>query len=186
MVLSLVGGPGMADRSVSWLERGANLWNVAITRARAHLVVVGNRRFWLGRAGVISALAKTNVGGGLGRELLSAEDPIGDALYQLLKNQLSAPVRSDVMRDGYACDFLVDLPGHQVGVVLDPGPNGIGPDRHLRLLLDRCDRLRGTGLAAVERIPAWRVHDDPDGIIHIVSDAMRPHPNAATSRAAAE
>jgi len=34
MVLSLVGGPEMFNGTVDWLERSANLWNVAITRAR--------------------------------------------------------------------------------------------------------------------------------------------------------
>lgn len=180
--------PGNGPRSVSWLESSANLWNIAITRARAHLVVVGNRSFWRGRAGVVSALAEAEAGGRSGRPLLGAEDPdpTGDALCRLLEDRLSVSLKNDVTRDGYACDFVLGFPEHQVGVVLDRGPDGMDrPDRHLRLRLDRCDRLRGAGLAAVERIPAWRVHGDPDGVINIVSDALPPHTNAAPSHAAA-
>ncbi len=166
MVLSLVSGPQMFSYSLAWLERSPNLWNVAITRARAHLVVVGNRSFWQGRAGIVGALEETEArDGSVGRLLLATEDPAGDALHRLLE-RLSVPMQRDALRDGYTCDFLLDLAEQQIGVVLDRGSEQMAPDRHLRLQLDRCDRLRSTGLSAVERIPAWQVHEDPDGVIH--------------------
>jgi hypothetical protein len=188
MVLSLVGGPEMAPRSVSWLERSPNLWNVAITRARAHLIVVGNRSFWQERAGIVGALEQAEAGNGFGGLLLpAAEDPTGDALHRLL-DRLAVPIQREATRDGYTCDFLLGRPEQQVGVVLDRGPGQVDPDRHLRLQLDRCDRLQGTGLPAAKRIPAWRVHEDPDGVIHTLLPHLAPHPrtDTATSRLLAE
>ena len=53
MVLSIVGGREMPESGLRWLQREPNLWNVAITRARSHLIVVGDLDFWRGRPGVV-------------------------------------------------------------------------------------------------------------------------------------
>jgi hypothetical protein len=57
MVLSIVGGREMPESGLRWLQREPNLWNVAITRARSHLIVVGDLDFWHGRSGVVGVLA---------------------------------------------------------------------------------------------------------------------------------
>ncbi len=43
MVFSLVAGEGMHPGAVEWVGGQLNLWNVAITRARGHLIVVGGQ-----------------------------------------------------------------------------------------------------------------------------------------------
>jgi very-short-patch-repair endonuclease/RecA/RadA recombinase len=59
MFMSLCAGPGMPATSFGWLRRTGNLLNVAATRARAVLHVVGNRD-WAARCGIphIAALAR--------------------------------------------------------------------------------------------------------------------------------
>ena len=51
MLMSLCAGPGMPATSLGWLRRNGNLLNVAVTRARAVLHVVGNRA-WALRSGI--------------------------------------------------------------------------------------------------------------------------------------
>ncbi len=59
IVLSLCGGPGMPTGSLGFLKSNAYLMNVAVSRARALLIVVGNRD-WAAQCGVkhIERLAK--------------------------------------------------------------------------------------------------------------------------------
>ena len=47
----------MSAGTIAWLESARNLWNVAISRARAHLIVVGDKPFWERRDGVGADLA---------------------------------------------------------------------------------------------------------------------------------
>ncbi|MFI6541586.1 DEAD/DEAH box helicase, partial [Nonomuraea sp. NPDC050547] len=54
MVFSLVAGKGMHPGAISWIDRQLNLWNVAITRARTHLIVVGDTELW-GKRGSVAA-----------------------------------------------------------------------------------------------------------------------------------
>jgi len=56
MFMSLCSGPGMPTTSLGWLRRNGNLLNVAATRARAVLHVVGNRS-WAVQCGIPHVLA---------------------------------------------------------------------------------------------------------------------------------
>ncbi|MGI9098053.1 MAG: caspase, EACC1-associated type [Solirubrobacteraceae bacterium] len=176
MVLSVVGGPGMRPRTVSWLERSDNLWNVAITRARAYLVVVGDRDYWRGRAGVVGDLERgTTRGLGSLSPPDGGPDATGDALHRMLEQRLPGAFDRDTTLEGYSCDFRIDLPvngtrpADSVGIILDRGVDGVDPARHLRLQLERCDRLRAAGMSAAHRVPAWQVHTEPDRVISAVT-----------------
>jgi hypothetical protein len=171
MVLSLVGGPQMHKRSIAWLERNANLWNVAITRARAHLVVVGDRDFWCGRSGVVGDLEGETAGD---LEVLGPPndepDPTGDALHRMLEQRFPAGLERGATLAGYSCDFRIGVQGRggcadSMAIILDRGPDGVDPARYLRLQFERCERLRGIGASAVYRVPAWQVHAEPDQAI---------------------
>jgi hypothetical protein len=171
MVLSLVGGPQMRAGSVVWLERSANLWNVAITRARSHLVVVGDRDFWQGRDGIVGALEREVTGDLSCLGPPDGRDTSGDALHRILEPRFPAALDRDATLDGYACDFRIDLPGNgdgsaaSVAIILDRGADGVDRARHLRLQFERCDRLREAGMSAVHRVPAWQVHAEPERVI---------------------
>jgi hypothetical protein len=45
MIFSTVAAPGMGDGSIKWLDKEKNLLNVAVTRARISLIVVGDWNF---------------------------------------------------------------------------------------------------------------------------------------------
>jgi superfamily I DNA and/or RNA helicase len=57
MVLSPVGAPGISDRTRAWITGQPELWNVAITRARSALVIVGDRSWWSAQRGLLAGFA---------------------------------------------------------------------------------------------------------------------------------
>lgn len=159
VVLTLVASKEMTSGSVNWLERQAFLWNVAITRARAHLLVVGDRRLWTGR-------------GGIGAQLVSAaemsssfeaesEDPLLSRLYDLARAVPDTSTELSVPFDGYRADAVVTRGSGSRAVLLDRGAGVASMPHHLRLSLART-RLLGDEANEREavRLPAWRLFDD--------------------------
>jgi hypothetical protein len=172
MVLSVVGGRNMPGSGLRWLQGEPNLWNVAITRARSHLIVVGDLDFWRGRSGVVGTLADIADDNGV---ILSRTTPsaagggqqAADILHrQLEKTQPPVEYRRDTVRDGYSCDFLLNPSADPVALLLDDGHGEQDPARHLRLQLELCNRLAGTGVRHASRVPAWRALWDPDEVLH--------------------
>ncbi|MFJ9020223.1 hypothetical protein ACIRPU_09595 [Streptomyces sp. NPDC102259] len=158
ILLSLVAGARMRPSAVNWLCREVNLWNVAITRARSHLIVFGDRDFWSARSGMPHALldaaeAKASL-------LSPAADPgqqhelVGVRLQLLLTDEIPGVLLDrNVTTDGYACDFDVRRGTGAAQVRLDHGaPADVEVARHLRLALSHA-ALLPNGV----RLPAWHV-----------------------------
>jgi hypothetical protein len=172
MVLSIVGGRDMPKSGLRWLPGKPNLWNVAITRARSHLIIVGDLDFWRGRSGVVGTLANVADEDGAIPARTSPSTADGrrraaDLLHrQLEKTQPPIEYRRDVVRDGYSCDFLLNPSADPVALLLDDGYGDRDPARHLRLQLEFCNRFAGTGVRHASRVPAWRALWDPDRVLH--------------------
>ncbi|SOB89032.1 caspase, EACC1-associated type [Streptomyces sp. 1331.2] len=161
VVFSLVAGGGMHPGAVSWVDRQINLWNVAITRARSHLIVVGNADLWQQRGGVGTALFRA----------ATAASPPGPSehdghgeLIKRLYTRLSAPpgatVELDAVVNGHRADAVVRNGQDRIAVLLDPGHDDADDAaRHLRLMLRRRQLLDVEGGRAAERVPAWRLFD---------------------------
>jgi hypothetical protein len=182
MVLSIVGGREMPESGLRWLQREPNLWNVAITRARSHLIVVGDVDFWRGRPGVIGALADLAEGDEaiIIRRSASTADGAqraADMLHRQLE-QAQPPVsyRRDAIQHGYRCDFLIDSSAEASALLLDYGHGELEPARHLRLQLERRDRLEATGVRRAIRVPVWRALLDPE---RVLSELRNPLGNTA-------
>ncbi|MEU9338731.1 AAA domain-containing protein [Streptomyces sp. NPDC048290] len=162
MVFSLVAGEGMHTGAVEWVSGQLNLWNVAITRARSHLIVVGDKKLWRQRGGVGAALleaAERNgvpPGGG-------DEDVLLKRLYQALSRTKEATVTLGETVNGHPADALVggiDATAPRA-VLLDRGvEEGSDAARHLRLMLHRRNLL-GSDHGEIEAIrwPAWRLYE---------------------------
>ncbi|MBT2488671.1 AAA family ATPase [Streptomyces sp. ISL-96] len=156
MLLSLVAGPAMRPSAINWLCREVNLWNVAITRARSHLIVLGDRDFWSARTGMPRALLDAAAG----HEPRAARDAepnerslaVADQFQKLLSDAApGAVVDRNTVIDGYPCDFEVRSDSGVVPVLLDlSAPAEVKPARHLRLALARSVLLPG-GV----RVPLW-------------------------------
>ncbi|MEV7750535.1 AAA domain-containing protein [Streptomyces griseofuscus] len=161
MVFTLVAGDGMHPGAVEWVGGQLNLWNVAVTRARSHLMVVGDKERWRKRGGVGAALLEIAERDGVPPRD-SSEDALLKRLYQLLPRE-GATVTLDETVHGHPADALVRGVGDTAprAVLLD---RGVAEDadaaRHLRLMLHRRNLLGGgDGEAEAARWPAWRLYE---------------------------
>lgn len=163
VIYSLVAADGISSGALGFLDDQANLWNVAITRARAHLFVIGDRDFWTRR-------------GGLGLKLMRQVEssrqnpnwPHGDELRDLMYTRLATPgntVDLAETRAGYLADAIVTAAdGRETAIVLDTGPSSGGDHgRSLLLHMRRTALLESAEEARLaQRLPAWRLYDLSD------------------------
>jgi RecA/RadA recombinase len=174
MVLSLVATSKAPEWTIHWVASQMNLWNVAVTRARSHLVTVGARSFWSQQPGVPAQLAKSSPllppdAWPAAAEPLNgvvAGDPLVDQLHDRLVEAGHADLERHALLDGYRCDFVLGPPGRTAAVLVDRGPReGDDAARHMRLMLARRrlladvaggDRSNGAVARGV-RVPAWRI-----------------------------
>ncbi|MFF7406588.1 DEAD/DEAH box helicase [Streptomyces murinus] len=162
MVFTLVAGDGMHPGAVEWVGGQLNLWNVAVTRARSHLIVVGDKERWRKRGGVAAALLETAERDGVPPRD-SSEDALLKRLYQVLSREAGATVTLGETVHGHPADALVRGVGGTTprAVLLDRGvEEGADAARHLRLMLHRRNLLgSGDGEAEAARWPAWRLYE---------------------------
>ncbi|WP_435824804.1 DEAD/DEAH box helicase [Micromonospora zamorensis] len=92
MVVSPVGRMAFRTAPRGWLVQETNLWNVAITRARSQLVVIGDRSWWSGQRGLLTALASVR---DLTTAQLDAATGAADQLHLALR-RAGLTVRRDV------------------------------------------------------------------------------------------
>jgi hypothetical protein len=158
IVLGLVAGPGMPEGSVAWLESQRNLWNVAISRARAHLIIVGDDDYWAARRSVGGDLA-TAVTNPVGQQ--PSNDALTQRLYERLSQRDGSIVELAVPINGYLADALIRVDGTATAVLLDRADQAQDPARHLRLHYQRVGLLREPdGATTVVRVPAWMLYDN--------------------------
>jgi very-short-patch-repair endonuclease len=95
MIMSLCAGPGMPATSLGWLRKTGNLLNVAATRARALLHIIGHRR-WAAQCGIphITGLARPAPDPHAGDGPVGArfESPWERRLYEALIEQGLKPI----------------------------------------------------------------------------------------------
>ncbi|MFC4375479.1 AAA domain-containing protein [Nocardia halotolerans] len=158
MIYSLVATPNMRKGSINWVDSQLNLWNVAITRARSNLIVVGDRNLWSQRR--LGGVLLRHVGDGTGDGL---DSPPFDRLQRRLQRALghnNARFAVSETVSGYRCDALVHTEdGRRTALVIDRGPSDPADSaRHVRLMLGRREVLQDfdLGIAGV-RVPGWKL-----------------------------
>lgn len=157
MIVSPVGAQGISERTRGWLVNETNLWNVALTRARSQLVVVGDRSWWSGQRGLLAALASPAPPPVTGDAAVGATDELHRAL-----SAAGLAVRRDVVVAGHPVDLVVTVTGRDVALVVDD-PAGGADGRALRKVLARLDVLRNA--IEVRRAPAWRCLVEPELVV---------------------
>ncbi|RKR90543.1 caspase domain-containing protein [Micromonospora pisi] len=165
MVVSPVGAHGIRDRTRDWLVHQTNLWNVAITRARSQLVVVGDRSWWSGQRGLLTALAAGP------RPPVAASDATpgpADRLHLALR-KAGLAVQRDVIVSGQTADLVVRRAGSEVALFIDD-PAGDSDGRTLRKVLARLDIAADHTI--VRRVPAWRCLADPEQVAAELSEHL--------------
>jgi hypothetical protein len=161
IVLSPVSSAGIRNQTRNWLCHEANLWNVAITRARAYLMVVGDQTHWASLDGVLSQLARTYSQNN--RPDTPKEDP--ETLYRLHRALLEAGLspRRSVLIGGYRCDFLIEDADRPTAILVDSGGDEGDPGRRLRQRLTRRDLVEHSGVSAI-LVPAWTCLERPERV----------------------
>ncbi|MBF6544558.1 caspase, EACC1-associated type [Nocardia brasiliensis] len=160
IIFSLVAADGIGSGALAFLDAQANLWNVAITRARAHLFIVGSSDFWVRRGGLGRRL-HDEIAAARGDVAWRHGDDLRDLLHQRLK-QDGCQVDLAVRRSGYVMDALITTgTGAETAVVLDTGAATAQEfARHLRLQQRRAALLTAPGTQRKGyRLPAWRLFE---------------------------
>ncbi|WP_280446060.1 AAA domain-containing protein [Nocardia brasiliensis] len=161
IIFSLVAADGIGSGAMAFLDTQANLWNVAITRARAHLFIVGSSEFWVRRGGLGRRL-HDEIAAARGDVAWQHGDELRDLLHQRLK-QDGCRVDLAVRRSGYVIDALVTTGnGAETAVVLDTGAASATEfARHLRLQQRRAALLAAPGTQREGyRLPAWQLFEN--------------------------
>jgi hypothetical protein len=156
--LSAVGANGIAESTRNWLVNQTNLWNVAITRGKAHLIIVGDQSWWAAQRGMLAGIA---VGGQEDGSGDSRPTPAADALHAAAM-AAGLAVRRDVLLGGHRYDLVLAGQAGQLAVLVDD-PLGDPDGRSLRTVLARLD-LASRG-CTVRRVPAWRCLAEPETVI---------------------
>ncbi|WP_067499063.1 AAA domain-containing protein [Actinoplanes sp. TFC3] len=151
MVVSPVGAHGIRDRTRDWLIHQMNLWNVAITRAKSQLIVVGDQSWWSAQRGMLSTIA---IEGGARTEVRDRETPAADLLHAALRRR-GAHVQRNVTVQGQLFDLVVRGAELELPVLVDD-PDGDADGRAFRKVLARLD------IAGGHRVPAWRCTAEAD------------------------
>lgn len=150
MILSLVATEEMREGAINWVERQPNIWNVAITRARSHLIVVGDEALWGRRGGVAAGLLRA------AREVSNNDRPPPDELLLRLYSRVTGDAVSlDGVVRGHPVDVLLERDGATSAILLDRGASAEQPPaHHLEVMLRRRHLLD-----PAVRIPAWKLFD---------------------------
>jgi len=161
IIFSLVATESISGGGLRFFDRDENLWNVAITRAKAHLLIIGDRSFWqqhgalggklMDRIDAIGGLESTWPHGSELRDLLYARL----ALLDLKELELSVPTNDAVLDARF-----VGADGGPTGLLLDAGAKGNeSPGGHLRRQLVRVGIATPIdGTLPVRRLSAWRLY----------------------------
>ncbi|MET8611616.1 caspase, EACC1-associated type [Streptomyces misionensis] len=178
VIFSLVAGEGMHPGAIGWIDRQLNLWNVAITRARSHLIVVGDAGLWQKRGGVGAALFRASASTDTpDRADHDGYNELLKRLYTQLSSQPGSTVELGAAVNGHRADAVTRRDQSVRAVLLDLG-HDVAADagRHLRLMLRRRQLLAtGDGDGAL-RVPAWHLYDHTIGLplVHHAPEGSTP------------
>ena len=167
VIISAVLAPGISKTGGRWIERESNLLNVAVSRARQSLVVLGHPT--AGRLGCrtlesLRAWLKEEAG----ENALSAQDRTDSASEGALLEAMQfqgIPPEAKLNVGGYELDFALREDGLKLDIEVD-GDQHLDVRRRQRRQDIVRDRVLGKLGWSVLRIPAWRCHRDIDAVIN--------------------
>ena len=174
VIFSTVLALNTSDGAAAWVEDDHYLINVAVSRARRHLVVLGhpsaaqthgvNTLASLRRASQVDSLQTSQAS-----QLHSEAERL---LFEGLQGRGIHP-QLKVMVEGYELDMVVRLgPGRDFDLEVDGGHHRVDEAGRQR----RQDMFRDRTLTAmgwqVKRIPAWRCHRDLDSVLDELQGAI--------------
>ena len=171
MIFSLVATESMEPGGRRFFDRDENLWNVAITRAKAMLLVIGDRAFW-DRHGALGGKLAARIDAV--REHASRwrhPDDVRDLLYDRLTGIGAKDLELGVSAGGYAVDarFTVD-DARPLGIILDlDHPEQPSGGKILRQQVKRAGLISAADTAlTVRRLPGWLLYASDEELIEAI------------------
>ena len=170
IVLSFVLAPGMSQSGARWIEKERNLLNVAVSRARRALIVLGHpliTDFGSPTLASLRAYLRDEVARNEGAGTPAAEFRTDSTSEKLL---LDAMQLGDFLPyaklelEGYELDFALLEQGIKLNVEVDGDQHFDARGRQRRQDITR-DRVLAKLGWTVLRIPAWRCHEEIDSLI---------------------
>ena len=170
IVLSPVLAPGIAKSGARWIEKERNLLNVAVSRARQALVVLGHPLMEELGSPTLTSLRLYL------REEIALNEDDSPSFAQFRTDSESEQRLLDAMQlrdfplyakldvEGYELDFALLEQGIMLNVEVDGDQHLDARGRQRRQDITR-DRVLAKLGWTVLRIPAWRCHDEMDSVI---------------------
>jgi hypothetical protein len=174
MVFSLVATESMDPGGLRFFDRDENLWNVAVTRAKALLLVIGDRAFW-DRYGTLGGRLAARIDAVRTQTTQWRHSTeVRDLLYDRLTRIGAKELQLAVSAGGYPLDARLTMEGAMpTGLVLDVhGAEQADAGRVLRQQIRQAE-LTGAGAAIpVRRLPGWLLYASDEELAAAVT--VRP------------
>jgi len=170
IVFSTVISTGALPGTVRWLEGERNLINVAVSRARRHLVVFGNRAELRERK-VTTLLGLAEIADRAASRATAAPSPATKRLHAALTAK-GLPVSVHEVDEGYPLALVVTaLNGDRINIEVDEFPDGDPRGRRQRQLATRDSNVRRLGWRVL-RVPGWQAYLGADAIADDVRELV--------------
>ena len=170
IVISAVLSPEMPKTGARWVERERTLLNVAVSRARMGLIVLGHPAVGALGSPTLSSLRaylRDEVAGNVGSTQLVADFRTDSRSEELLLSAMqlrNLVPYAKLNVEGYELDFALMERGIKLDVEVDGDQHLDSRGRQRRQDLTR-DRVLSNLGWTVLRIPAWRCHEEIDEVI---------------------
>ena len=165
IIFSACVAPGVSEHAAKWVEKERNLINVAVSRARQRLVVLGTPSIETLKCPTISSLRAfildvNNEDGRVDHRVDSESE--SRLLNAMIAGGLSPLAKVDV--EGFELDFAIMVRGRRIDLEVD-GDQHFDASRHqCRQDLIR-DRVLTRAGWEVLRFPAWRCFVEPQIVV---------------------
>jgi very-short-patch-repair endonuclease len=174
VIMSTVISAGAQPSSVEFVERNPNLFNVAVTRARSKLIVVGDEDVCAAREGLLGELARyarALKAGPAGSGGTGATETDEEELLLVALHKLGVRAVAQFGVRGLRIDMAIPDNDPPLAIEVDGSSHATTDgSRYLRDVY-RDVKLRRAGWN-VYRVPAWRVRLDPAGEARAVAATL--------------
>lgn len=176
VVISTVLSPDMPRTTVQWIEKERNLLNVAVSRARSVLTVLGHPAIGELGSPTLSSLrvyVRDEVARVESVTQPSATFRTDSRSEELLLEEMQLRELKPLAKlnvEGYELDFALMEQGIKLNVEVDGDQHLDSRGRQRRQDLTR-DRVLSNLGWTVLRVPAWRCHQEIDLVVHEIRDA---------------
>ena len=169
IIFSSCVAPGINEQAAKWVEKERNLINVAVSRARQQLVVLGTPSIASLKCPTISSLRTfildVNDDGGKIDHRVDSESE-SRLLNAMITGGLSPLAKVDV--EGFELDFAIILGGRKIDLEVDGDHHFDANRQQCRQDLHR-DRVLVRASWEVLRFPAWRCFIEPQKVVAEIS-----------------